>query len=288
MLLESSQLELKVLHMRSEVNPTRAVVGGSGVVMTCACSTSSQTAAVIGLAGLGATSRVVHPLFIAVGASLMLYGLWRTRRESAWIGLVAFTLMSVAAILAPQSIMSTAMSDMHGSIPWNAGQMAGGALYLVSGALLAYAVWRAFPSPNPRASAVALGGMTLATGCSCCMVAGAVTGMVITGSAAASFVEPMQIAYWIGLALIVAGLYRLGGFPIAGLALVGGTVSRLATGISLAKTGGIIWLQFPKYSIALAGMLAVGYAFVLAYRVARETAPARGGMVTESPVGEGV
>jgi hypothetical protein len=112
--------------------------------------------------------------------------------------------------------------------------------------------------------------MTLAAGCSCCMVAGAVTGMVITGSAAASFVEPMQIAYWIGVAGIVVGLYRLGGLWVAGLALVGGTVSRLATGISLAKTGGILWLQFPKYFIALAGMLAMGYAFVLAYRVARE------------------
>ena len=260
--------------MRPELNPTRAVVGGGGVLMTCACSTSSQAAAVITLAGLGATSRVVHPLFIAVGAALMVYGLWRTNRVSAFVGLGAFALMSLAAILAPQSIMSTAMSDMHGSIPWNGSEVIGGALYVVSGVLLAYAVWRAFPSPNPRASAVALGGMTLATGCSCCMVAGAVTGMVITGSAAASFVEPMQIAYWLGIAGIVVGLYRLGGLSVAGLALVGGTVSRIATGISLAKTGGIIWLQFPKYLIALAGMLAMGYAFVLAYRVARQTSPA--------------
>src|SRR5918912_962380 len=146
--------------MQSSVAPTRAVVGGGGLLMTCACSTSSQTAAVIAPAGLGATSRVVHPLFIAVGAGLMLYGLGRTRPASALIGVAAFTLMAVAALLAPQSIMSTKMSDMHGAIPWNSAQMMGGALYVVSGALLAYAVWRAFPSPNPRASAVALGGMT--------------------------------------------------------------------------------------------------------------------------------
>ena len=261
--------------MRSDVASTGAVVGGGGVLMTCACSTSSQAAAVAALAGLGATSRIVHPLFIAVGAGLMIFGLWRTQRSAAMLGAGAFALMAIAALLAPQSIMSTKMSDMHGAIPWNASQMTGGALYLLSGALLAFAVWKAFPSPNPRASAVALGGMTLATGCSCCMVAGAVTGMVITGTSAAAFVEPMQIAYWTGIAGIVVGLYRLGGLPIAGLALVGGTVSRLATGISLTRTGGILWLQFPKYLIALSGMLAMGYAFVLAYRVARQALPAR-------------
>ena len=138
--------------MRSDVSPSRAVVGGGGVLMTCACSTSSQAAAVIGLAGLGATSRIVHPILIAAGAALMLYGLWRTRPASAWIGVAAFALMALAAAMAPQSIMSTKMSDMHGSIPWNAAQMTGGALYLVSGALLAYAVWRAFPSTAPPAA----------------------------------------------------------------------------------------------------------------------------------------
>ena len=255
--------------MAPDVAPTRAVVGGTGVLMTCACSTSSQTAAVVALAGLGATSRIVHPLFIAVGAAFIVYGLWRTRRASALLGIAAFAVMALAALLAPQSVMSTAMSDMHGSIPWNATEMIGGALYLVSGGMLAYALWRAFPSPKPMASATAIGGMTLATGCSCCMVAGAVTGLVITTSATAAFVEPMQIAYFVGLAAVVVGVYQLGGAAVAGLALVGGTVSRLATGISLAKTGGVVWLQFPKYFIALCGMLAMVYAFVLAYRVAR-------------------
>jgi hypothetical protein len=184
------------------------------------------------------------------------------------LGAIAFGVLAVAATLTPSSAMSTAASSMHGSLPWNAVEMLGGALYVVAGAMLAYAFWRAFPSPNPAASATAMSGMVLATGCACCLVSGAVAGMAITGGVSPIYMENAQLAYWIGLAAVAVGLFWLGGVRAAAWALAGGTVGRIATGIVLAKTPGVNWLQFGKYSIALAGMLALTYSFVVAYRTA--------------------
>jgi hypothetical protein len=48
----------------------------------------------------------------------------------------------------------------------------------------------------------------------------------------------------------------------------------VATGIVLARTPGVTWLQFPKYLIAVAGTLAMVYGFVVAYRAARAVVPA--------------
>jgi hypothetical protein len=260
--------------MRPVVDPNRAVVGGTAVVMACACGTSAQAAKVVALVGIGATTRIVHPIFVGIGAALILYGLWNTRRESGVLGAVAFAVLAVAAALTPASVMSTVMSDMHGSLPWNAVQMLGGALYVVAGAILAYAFWRAFPARNPAASATAIGGMTLATGCACCLVSGAVAGMAVTAGASATYMENLQLVYWTGLAAVTVGLYRLAGPRGAAWALGGGLVARVATGVVLARTPGVTWLQFPKYLIAVAGTLAMAYGFVVAYRAARVGVPA--------------
>src|SRR5919199_5500248 len=257
------------------LNPTGAAVVGTAIVMTCACSTSGQAAKAVALLGVAATKPVAHVTFVAVGAALVLYGLWHTRRQSAVLGAIAFGILAVAATLTPSSAMSTATSSMHGSLPWNAVEMLGGALYVVAGATLAYSFWRAFPSPNPAASATAMSGMVLATGCACCLVSGAVAGMAITGGVSPLYMEDVQLTYWIGLAAVTVGLFRLGGARAAVYALAGGAVGRIATGIVLAKTPGVNWLQFGKYSIALAGMLALTYSFVVAYRAASVAAADR-------------
>jgi hypothetical protein len=257
------------------LNPTHAAVAGTAIVMTCACSTSGQAAKAVALLGAAATKPVSHVIFVGIGAALVLYGLWHTRRQSALLGAAAFAVLAIAATLTPSSAMSTSMNAMHGSLPWNAVQMLGAALYVVAGGTLAYAFWRAFPSPNPAASATAMSGMVLATGCACCLVSGAVAGSAITAGASVPVFEDMQLVYWPGLAAVAVGLYRLAGPKPVALALAGGAVSRIATGIVLAKTPGVNWLQFGKYAVALAGMLALTYSFVAAYRMASVNAPDR-------------
>jgi hypothetical protein len=120
-----------------------------------------------------------------------------------------------------------------------------------------------------------MSGMVLATGCACCLISGAVAGMAITGGASPVYMEDMQLTYWIGLAAVTVGLHRLGGARPAAWALAGGAVGRVATGIVLAKTPGVNWLQFGKYAIALGGMSALAYSFVVAYRAASVRAAER-------------
>ncbi len=255
------------------LTPARAAVVGTAIVATCACSTSGQAAKAIALLGAGATKPVAHVAFVGVGAALVLYGLWQTRRQSGLLGAAGFAVLALAATLTPSSAMSTPMNAMHGSLPWNATEMVGGALYVAAGGMLAYAFWRAFPAHNPGASATAMAGMVLATGCACCLISGAVAGMAITAGASVVYMEDMQLAYWIGLAAVTVGLYRLAGVRAAAWAVAGGTVGRIATGIVLAKTPGVTWLQFGKYAVALTGMLTLTYGFVLAYRTASVGAP---------------
>lgn len=260
--------------MSPSVSPTHAVVGGTAVVMACACGTATQTAALVSLAGLGTTTAVVvHPIFLAVGAALIVFGLWHTRRESAVLAAAAFAVLAVAGALTPASSMTTKMGDMHGSLPWSSLEMLGGALYVVFAAMIGYAFWRAFPVRDSAASATAIGGMTLATGCSCCLVSGAVAGMAITAGASATPFESMQLVYWTGLAAAVGGLYRLAGVKSAAWALVGGIVAREAIGIPLARVPGVNYLQFAKYLLAFAGTLTMAYAFAVAYRTARLGSP---------------
>lgn len=259
----------------SKITPGHATVAGVAIVMTCACSTSAQAARALGLVGLGVTRSIAHPIFLGLGAALILYGLWHVARRYALVGAAAFVVLAVAMMLTPFSAMSTSVSTTHHSLPWAAPQMWGAALYVAAGVMLAYAFWRAFPMRSPAASATAMGGMVLATGCACCLISGAAAGMAVTAGASVTYMEQMQLAYWLGLAAVIVGLYRLGGAKAAAWALVGGIVGRVATGISLAPTSGVNWLQFGKYAVAFAGMLSLTYGFVVAYRMAHISAPER-------------
>lgn len=161
--------------MSTLLSPTPAALGGTAVLMACACGTAANGAILLGMAGVGASTRVVHPLFIAAAAGLILYGLWHTLRSSAVLALGGFGVLAAGAVLTPPTVMST------GALPWDGTQMFGGGLYLIAAALLGYAFWRAFPSPRPAASGAAIGGIALASGCTCCMVTGALAGMAVTG-----------------------------------------------------------------------------------------------------------
>lgn len=253
--------------MNTALTPTHSVLGGTAVVMACACGAAANSAKLVALTGVGASTKVVHPIFLAVGAGLILYGLWRIAKPSAYLALVAFPILAIAAFLTPPTVMTTK------ALPWNGVQMGGAALYLVAAAILAYAFWRAFPSPKPDASATAIGGAAFATGCTCCMVTGAVSGMAVTAGASAAHFESMPLIFWTGLALVALGLFRLGGVrPVIWVA-AGGLIVRYAPEL-LKLTGdwmvaGVNLRFIPHYLLYLTGAAVILYGFVVAYETAR-------------------
>lgn len=253
-----------------QVSASRSSLGGTAVLMSCACGLSSNTVLALGLIGVAATTQMVHSVFIGVSAALILYGLWRTSRQSAYIGMAAFVVLAVAAALTPPRVMATS------ALPWNTAHMAGAGLYLVAAALLGYAFWRAFPTRKPAASATAIGGAALATGCTCCMVTGAMAGMGVTAGASMQL-EQVPVLFWTGLAVIAVGLFRLGGVRAALWVPVGGLIVRYGPLLfGSVKTSGVNPLAFPKYFVTLAGTGAIMYGFAVAYRAVRtaRTAPA--------------
>ncbi len=255
--------------MSAILTPPRAALGGAAILMACSCGAVTSTAQLAAMTGVGATNRIVHPIFVAAAAGLIIYGLWRMLRMSGYLAMGAFALLAVGAALTPPMAMSAR------AMPWNGLQVTGAFVYLAAAALLAYAFWRAFPSPNPAASGTAIGGMVLATGCTCCMFTGALAGLFVTGGASSEFFQSNAISFifWTGLAIVALALYRLGGWQAALLVPLGGLIIRYAPRL-LALTGD--WMigdanlrAFPSYAIQIAGAGVIVLGFVVAYRSAR-------------------
>lgn len=256
------------------LTPERSALAGTAVFMACACGTADNSAKLLGLTGIAVSTTMVHPLFLAVAAALIVWGLWRISRVSGQLAAGAFALLAFAAALTPPRVMTVR------ELPWNTSQMAGGLVYLVSAAVLGYAFWRAFPSPKPAASGTAMGGMVTATGCTCCLYTGAMAGMAVTGGAPTAL-ETWPLLFWTGLTIVAVGLYRLGGWRAAAWVPVGGLVIQFMPDL-LALTGD--WMvgpanlrSFPSYMITVTGAGIILYGFVTAYRAAGADVSRRSG-----------
>jgi hypothetical protein len=258
--------------MATILTPPRAALSGTALLMACACGAVTSSAKLGVMMGMGTTNRIVHPFIVAAAAALIIYGLWRIARSSGYLSLGAFGLLGVGAALTPPMAMSSR------AMPWDALQVMGAFFYLAAAALLGYAFWRAFPSPRPAASGTAIGGVALATGCTCCMFTGALSGLFVTGGASSEIFQTNTIAliFWSGLAIAAVGLFQLGGWRAALLVPVGGLVIRYGPHL-LALTGD--WTigdanlrAFPSYAIQVVGAGIILLGFVTAYRIARERA----------------
>jgi hypothetical protein len=258
--------------MSTAVTPNRASLGGSSIIMACACGTASSTMKLMAIAGIAATTKFLHPVFFGIGAALIVYGLWRTARQSAYMAVAAFAIIGAGAWLTPPGRMTMKGSEMaagHPGLPWNATQLFGASLYIVGIALLAYAFWRAFPARKPKASAAAIGGMAIATGCTCCVVTGAIAGIAWTAGASAA-IESTPILFWGALTVVAVGLYRLGGWKAAMWVPAGGIIVKYAPE-ALKLTGdvlvGTVNLRFiPSYIMTVIGVGVIMYGFAKAYR----------------------
>ncbi len=254
------------------MTPTRATLGGSSIIMACACGTASSAMKLMAIAGIAATTKVLHPVFFTIGAALIVYGLWRTARQSAYMSVAAFAIVGVGALLTPPGKMTMRGSEMaagHPGIPWDATQMFGASLYVVGIALLAYAIWLAFPARKPKASAAAIGGMAVATGCTCCVVEGAIAGMAVTAGASAT-IETVPIIFWGAMAVVAIAIYRLGGWRAALWVPAGAFIVKYASEpLKLMPNVmvGTVNLRFiPSYIVSVLGLAVIMYAFAKAYR----------------------
>ena len=251
----------------SMMTPTRTTLTGTTVLMACACGAGSSSAKLLQMGGMNVTSRVTHSLFLTIGAVLVVAGLRKILPQAFYLSLAAFAVLAVAATLTPPSVMSVSR------MPWHGVQILGAFLYFVFAALLVRAFWLAFPSANPRASATALAGTAVATGCSCCMVTGATAGLIVTAGGSTELFQAHSTVYLTGLAIMAFGLVSLARVrPLPWLAagalvtLYGGNLLKLAGDWMV---GDVNMRFIPGYMMYLIGAGLVVKAFAVAYEPAR-------------------
>lgn len=245
-----------------QLTPARAALGGVAVLMACACGAGSSSAKL-----LGTSSKLTHSAMLSVGVVLVVYGLYRIMRPAALIAIGAFAALIAGSLLTPPMMMSTS------KVPWQATQVGGAMFYLVFAAALAYAFFIAFPSPRPGAFGTALGGTAVASGCSCCMVTGAVAGLASTAGGDPAIFMAMPVVFFTGIAIAGAGLARMAGFRPLPWLVAGALLTRFG-GRGLQLLGdwmvGDVNLRFiPGYLVYLIGAGLVMKAWAVAYEPIR-------------------
>ncbi len=189
---------------------------GVAVLAACACGAGSGAVRTLSMAGmqmpdtvvLGAscgTNHSAQPLFIGLGALLVVIGISLRSLSSAAlaaVGALAFAIGTFAA--GPSMMNSSAHADPV---------MLGFGAYVIASILLIAAFLRAFKTSNVFAAGAAMTGMALATGCSCCMVTGAVTALIAGAGMPAIYNQPY--VFIAGGLLMAVGLWRIGGIKPA-------------------------------------------------------------------------
>ncbi len=254
--------------MSALLSPGRSALGGTALLMACACGVATNAAILAGSAGLASTTTVVHPILIGVAAALIIMGLWRVRGGSGRLALGGFAALAVGAVLTPPTVMTAS------AMPWSASQLVGAGFYLIAALLLGVAFFRAFPSPKPGAMAGGIMGAALATGCGCCLITGAIAGVSTTvGITGEAFVRPSTALFWSGMLAIGVSAFLLGGWRAAVWVPVGAAVIRFAPDL-LRMTGdwmvaGANLRSFAAWLVTAGGAGLLMYALALGWRRAR-------------------
>lgn len=233
----------------------------------CACGAGNSTAKLITMVGMPATAKLTHPIFLGIGALLVLSGLVKINKRSAAIAAFAFATLIAAATLTPPMMMSATHE------PWHGAQIAGALLYLVFGSALAYAFYLAFPSSKPAATATALAGTVAATGCTCCMVTGAIAGLAVTAGGPKTIFLSNPTVFFFGIAVAAVGLALLRGVRPLPWLIAGSIVTRWG-GNALKLLGdwnlGDVNMRFiPGYLVYLIGAGLIMTAWAVAYEPVR-------------------
>lgn len=251
----------------SLMTPGRTSLAGAAVMAACACGAGNNSAKLLTMSGLPATAKLTHPIFLAVGALLIFSGLWRINRRAAAIAAGGFVMLVAGAILTPPMMMSAAHE------PWHGPQLLGALFYLLFGAAVGYAFWLAFPSPFPKAAATGIIGTVAATGCNCCMVTGAVAGLLVSAGGSKTMFLSNPTVFFSGIALAAVGLAMIRGWRPLPWLIVGAVITRWGGNV-LRLTGdwmvGEANLRFiPGYAIYLIGAGLIMTAWAVAYEPSR-------------------
>lgn len=255
--------------MKHDTQAGGSALAGVAIMAACACGAATGTVKTLGLAGIQTGNPVIHPIFVGFGGLLILSGLWRRSWRAGMLATAGLALLAIGNAISPPRIMS--MSGM----PHTGVQLLGFALYPVAAVLLVMAFMRAFPSPQPVAAATAMSGMALATGCSCCLVTGATSGLIGATGLGMPWVYTWSLVFFAGSALVMAGLWRLAGVKpalvaAAGVAITYGGPKLLRLAIpDLLTYSGVNFRFIPGYLVYLLGAAVMVSGFAVAYRLAR-------------------
>ncbi len=248
--------------MRSDYTGTVTALSGAAILTACACGTSGELAKLSSSYGNPSlTERLVHPGFVAVAAALIVTGLWRRARKSSYIALAGVALLGIGEVFLPTMGITP-------NVALTLAQTFGAFLSVAAAFFLVAAFYKAFPFQNRGNSLLALSGAAIATGCGCCEITQGVAGMWHLVAPAQAWPESSLAIYIAGTALMVGGLYRLGGVTAAVLPIIGTGLRYIFlqaafTGITLNGVKVDFILKYPMMVLGAAITL-VG--FVLAYQ----------------------
>ena len=200
--------------MRSPLTATGSSLLGVAVLAACACGSSSKLASLDTSFGNHATARMIHPVFLAVGAALILGGLWQRHRRAAGFALSGLIALGIGEYLVPP--MSITAATVFSSL-----QLAGLIASVAGAGLLVAAFFQAFPSQRPGSSLIAMSGAAMATGCECCLVTMGITGISHSIFPSQAWLPHTLPVYLMAALLMAVGLGRIGGITAAGLAVAG-------------------------------------------------------------------
>jgi hypothetical protein len=243
---------------------------GSGIVKALASGGIHTHDTVILGASCG-TDHSVQPIFIGVGALLILFGMSLRSLSSAVIAAIGCAGIAIGHFLAGPSTMSI------GLLPHKDTHLWGYAGYLIGAAFLIAAFLRVFRSPKPLAAGTAMGGMAMATGCNCCMVTGSISALI--ASAGMPWIYNQSFVYLAGIAIVAAALWKLGGYKPAVLAAAGGLINyggpKLIAKAPDIVINGASYRFIPGYVAYFAGAALLMTSFVIAYKLAERRYGAR-------------
>lgn len=234
-------------------------VAGAGALATCMCTFSSVGFGATAAGGLALVPFNLQAGLIVAAAGLVLFGLSRRSRKGAFLALAGFGVMGIGYLLAPPAIMNA------DALPYSAAQLFGFALYPAGAAFLVAGFLAGFRTSRPLAAGTSMSGVALASGCSCCMVNGALNGL----GAGAGLSLTGGGVFLAGMGVAVAGLARMGGLRPALLAVLGGVLAWNAPAVADLFLSGAARAPV-SVSFRFAGWMTVMGGFALAYHVARQ------------------
>ena len=254
----------------------------SGVAVLAACACGAGGGLVRALSGrgvhlqdavlFGASCGIDHSLqsaFVGVGLVLILIGFSLRSFTSATLAAIGCTAIAFGSLTARPNMMSV------GKVPHQDPVLVGFITYAVGAAFLIAAFMQVYRFKKPLAAGAAMSGMALATGCSCCLVTGAVTALLANAGLMWVYRLPgtPPPVFFAGAALAAAGLYRLAGARPAVLMLAGSVLSFGGTRFLMWAAPNVIFFNInfsfvPIYLVYLVAAAIMLRGFVLTYQVA--------------------